>query len=307
MIKVAGLSAKYGELVAVDDVSFEIDRNEVVGLLGHNGAGKSTIMKILTGYLEPSQGNASINGLDVTANRTQTQQLIGYLPENCPLYPEMRVVEYLEHIAQLRGVSDTEIQSAIRRAVERTWLQEKALDPIHTLSRGYKQRVGVAQAILHSPSILILDEPTNGLDPSQIEEMRQLIRDLSKSATVILSTHILQEVAAVCSRVLIMNRGKLALDSALADIRGGNQLVVAVNADLAQLKSLLAGISDLGDISLLGENNLYKEYQVDIADNLQKTAANISKKVVEGGLQLYSIHPRQRSLESVFREVSIGS
>jgi len=307
MIKVEGLSAKYGELVAVNDVSFDIASNEVVGLLGHNGAGKTTIMKILTGYLEPSEGKASISGLDVTNNRTETQKLIGYLPENCPLYPEMRVIEYLEHIANLRGVSELSMDSAIKEAIDRTWLNEKALKPIHTLSRGYKQRVGVAQAILHSPSILILDEPTNGLDPSQIEEMRQLILNLSKTATVILSTHILQEVSAVCSRVLIMNRGKLALDSAITELGGDNEIIVVANCTLDQLNEILAQEPNIDEITVLSSKDGQSEFRIKVAADIQRTSANLSKLIIDKGLNLFSLYQRQRSLESVFHEVSIGS
>jgi ABC-2 type transport system ATP-binding protein len=213
MIEVRELSRSYGELKAVDRVTFDISRREIVGLLGHNGAGKTTIMKMLTGFLEPSSGTIRIEGLEIADCRREIQRRIGYLPENCPLYPDMTVLDHLDYHASLHGIATSGRAAAIRRAVERTELGAKAMAQVATLSRGYRQRLGVAQAILHEPDILILDEPTNGLDPSQIQHMRSLIRELAGHATVIISTHILQEVEAICGRVLIMRAGRLALDS----------------------------------------------------------------------------------------------
>ena len=213
MIEVRELSRSYGGLQAVSGVSFDIDHGEIVGLLGHNGAGKTTIMKMLTGYLEPSSGSIRIDGLDLAEQRRAVQRRVGYLPENCPLYPEQTVLDALEYQAVLHGIPNSERPAAIRQAVGRTALQAKAGALVATLSRGYRQRLGVAQAILHGPKILILDEPTNGLDPTQIQHMRGLIQELARDATVIVSTHVLQEVEAVCSRVLIMSGGRLALDS----------------------------------------------------------------------------------------------
>ena len=231
MIRVQDLTRSYGDLKAVDSVSFEIGPGEIVGLLGHNGAGKTTIMKMLTGYLEPSAGAVEIDGLDLAAERQAVQARIGYLPENDPLYPEMTVIDYLDYAASLHGVAAAHRPRRLREAIERTELGAKATDPIATLSRGYRQRVGVAQAILHHPKVLILDEPTNGLDPTQVQHMRGLIRTLAEQATVILSTHILQEVQAVCDRVLILRHGELALDAGMAELRAGKRLLVAVDAE----------------------------------------------------------------------------
>ena len=192
MIEVEHLTRRYGETVAVDDVSFGIGRGEVVGLLGHNGAGKTTIMKMITGFLEPTAGKIRVDGKEIGCDTRQIQRRIGYLPENCPVWPEMTVIDYLDYQAALHGVAESERPAAIRCAIERTDLGPKASEVIATLSRGYRQRVGVAQAILHDPAILILDEPTNGLDPSQIQHMRTLIRELSETATLMVSTHILQ-------------------------------------------------------------------------------------------------------------------
>ena len=230
MIKVNSLFRNYGDFKAVDDVSFEINKGEVVGLLGHNGAGKTTIMKMMTGYLEPTSGSIEVDQLQIDTDTRAIQARIGYLPENCPVWPEMTVIDYLKYQAHLHGVAKVKIQSAVADAIRRTSLKEKATSSIQTLSRGYRQRVGVAQAILHSPDIIILDEPTNGLDPTQLFQMRELIRELAKTATVILSTHILQEVQAVCERVLIMRDGKLVVDSLIADLQSGRQLRLAIDS-----------------------------------------------------------------------------
>ncbi len=230
MIRVEALTRNYGDLTAVDQVSFEIGPGEIVGLLGHNGAGKTTIMKMMTGYLEPTGGSIEIDGLDLATARTAVQSRIGYLPENDPLYPEMTVIDYLDYAAELHGVPEAERLQRIREAIHKTALASKAADPIGTLSRGYRQRVGVAQAILHHPQVLILDEPTNGLDPTQVQHMRELIRALSQQATVIISTHILQEVQALCNRVIIIRNGRKALDATMDELQAGKRLLVAVDA-----------------------------------------------------------------------------
>jgi len=224
MIEADRLTRRYGDFTAVDDVSFRIEPGEIVGLLGHNGAGKTTIMKMLTGALEPSSGVVRVDGTALETAPGSVQRQLGYLPESVPLYPELAVVDYLAYVAQVRRLEDA--QAAVARAVEATDLAEKAMDTIGTLSRGYKQRLGVAQAILHEPPFLILDEPTNGLDPGQTQHMRQLVRDLAASATVILSTHIMQEVGAVCDRVLILRDGRLALDERLDDLRSTSRLTL---------------------------------------------------------------------------------
>ena len=188
---------------------FRSPRGQIVGLLGHNGAGKSTTLKMLTGYLEPTEGTVLLDDIDIRTNRMLATSRIGYLPENCPLYTEMTVIDYLHYIAELRGISDSRQLEALRDVIAKAGLNEKATSLISTLSKGYRQRVGIAQAIIHDPDILILDEPTSGLDPTQIHEIRELIKDLSKHATIILSTHILQEVEAICDRVIIIMRGKI--------------------------------------------------------------------------------------------------
>ncbi|MCB0332773.1 MAG: ABC transporter ATP-binding protein [Bdellovibrionales bacterium] len=304
MIKVSQLTRKYGDFTAVDSVSFEIPKGAVVGLLGHNGAGKTTIMKMLTGYLEPTSGTATIDNLDVQSDRLNVQKKIGYLPENCPTYFDMSVVEYLEFVANLRSIPQEEQAEAIRYAVEHCQLHEKATSLISTLSRGYRQRVGVAQSIIHKPEILILDEPTNGLDPSQIHEMRQLIRDLSKNATVIISTHILQEVHAVCDRVLIMRHGKLALDSSLTDLESSDRLVLKTDQNTDKLQGILKNFNEITGLQLTREDSGVCEFLLDTKPVNGSLTPKIVKALVDQGCSLYSLHPQERSLESIFREIN---
>ena len=305
MINIENLIRKYGDFVAVDGVSFEIPRGEIVGLLGHNGAGKTTIMKILTGYLEATAGSVTVNGLDINENLLEVQQSIGYLPENAPLYQDLTVLDYLEFVADLKGVSESGRQTAITKAVEKTSLQAKATDKIETLSKGYKQRVGVAQAILGDPEILILDEPTNGLDPVQIQEMRNLILELAESATVIISTHIMQEVEAICERVLILERGKLALDSTLDEIKSTGGVVLSVDKPESEVKSFFNKVSWVKSYQLLNDQDgIYSYLLTPTEDSGNRFLPELASLVINKGWSLYALAPREQSLESVFRSVS---
>ena len=306
MIKVDSLTRRYGEFTAVDDISFEIDKGEIVGLLGHNGAGKTTIMKMLTGFLEPSGGCITIDGLDMETQRNAIQERIGYLPENCPLYPEMTVIGYLEYAASLHKISEKESNVMIRQAIGRTELASKAMERISTLSRGYQQRVGVAQAILHSPEIIILDEPTNGLDPNQIFQMRTLIKALARNATVIISTHILQEVQAVCDRVIIIRNGKKYLDARLEDLRRANRLLVAMDAGPDQAKPIFDAIENVTAFEVLPSENDYFWYALSIDGDRHAihAAPIVAKAVVDHGTRLFSLSPESRDLETIFGEMS---
>ncbi|HHH35584.1 MAG TPA: ABC transporter ATP-binding protein [Gammaproteobacteria bacterium] len=305
MIEVDGLTRRYGDFTAVDQLSFSISQGEIVGLLGHNGAGKTTIMKMLTGYLEPSAGEIRVDGLDIRTQREAIQRNIGYLPENCPVYPEMTVVDYLDYAAALHGVPEDQRPARLRRAIARTELEDRADQPIATLSRGLRQRVGVAQAILHEPAILILDEPTNGLDPTQILHMRELIRDLARNATVIISTHILQEVQAVCDRVIIIRAGRKALDSTLMDLRRDGRLLLEVDAGPQRLQPLLSGIPALAGIHFLGEEDGHYRYAVSLQEDGDGQAApRIAEAVVQAGLQLHALQRESRDLETVFGEIT---
>ncbi|WP_456387842.1 ABC transporter ATP-binding protein [Desulfolithobacter sp.] len=299
MIQIAGLSRHYGPFKAVDDVSFTIRRGEIVGLLGHNGAGKTTIMKMVTGFLEPTAGVIKVDDLRIGPDTRAIQQRIGYLPENCPLWPEMTVLEYLEYQAGLHNIAPEQVQKAVARAIRRTALKEKATLTIGTLSRGYRQRVGVAQAILHDPDIIILDEPTNGLDPTQINQMRGLIRELAGAATVILSTHILQEVQAVCDRVLIMRNGRMVLDARLDELQTDRRLRLVVNN--GQADDYLKEISEIQEINTCTPVDGHPCFEL---TGPAEIAPRIAAAVHKAGDQLYTLQPVSRTLETVFAEVN---
>ncbi len=308
MIKVEHLTRRYGDFVAVDDVSFSIRPGEVVGLLGHNGAGKTTIMKMLAGYLEPSSGSIQIDGVALAADPIPIQRQLGYLPEALPLYPEMMLLDYLDYTAQLRGMEPGLRSIAIREAVAATELQDKAFDPIGTLSRGYRQRVGVAQAILHKPRFLILDEPTNGLDPSQTQHMRDLIRQLASHATVILSTHIMQEVNAVCDRVMMLRQGRLVVDASLGELQQGQRLRLTTDASLEQVGMLAAAIPALGEPQLQSAHGSRRRMALPLqtadATALDQACAQLVAKLVQAGQQVFAVGQEQADLESLFREVN---
>ena len=291
MIEANQLTRRYGDFVAVEDVSFRIEPGEIVGLLGHNGAGKTTIMKMLTGYLEPSSGSVLFDGLEVEQDPVRVQQNLGYLPENLPLYPELTVMDYLQYAAELRQI---DARHAVARAIDATELRDKALDPISTLSRGYRQRVGVAQAILHRPRFLIMDEPTSGLDPGQTQHMRQLIQDLAASATVILSTHIMQEVAAICDRALILRNGRLVLDERLQDLQATRRLNLQTGPTVLVGELIDNGVVSLGD----------GRWLIDVVGDVKAEADNIAKTLIGASAPIYELSPAQRDLETIFREVN---
>jgi len=218
LVEVSELTKTYGTVEALKSASFSIQQGEIIALLGPNGAGKTTMMKILTGYLEPSSGQVKIDGMDIETQRTAVQKRLGYLPENAPIYGEMLVQDYLLFAARMRGVVEADVLKSVTDAVVNTGLQDVLIRPIAELSKGFRQRVGLAQAILHRPKLLILDEPTNGLDPTQIVEMRGLIKRLSKTSTILLSTHILSEAEATCERAIIIFRGEIKADAAMGDL-----------------------------------------------------------------------------------------
>ena len=297
MIRVEHLTRRYGDIVAATDVNFDVGAGEIVGLLGHNGAGKTTVMKILTGFLEPSSGKALVDGLDVQYYPSQTRSKLGYLPENLPVYPEMTVVDYLLFAAKLRQVVGRSAEEAVKKAMKETDLVDRAFDAIGTLSRGYRQRVGVAQAILHTPQALILDEPTNGLDPGQTQHMRELIKARAETATVILSTHIMQEVSAVCDRVLIMRDGELVVDARLEDLQRTNDIELYTSSTIEFVKEALRGhaqVKALGDRLIVTTPDAVQNKNVD----------EIASLLVKSGVSIYSLTPEHRNLETLFKEVS---
>jgi ABC-2 type transport system ATP-binding protein len=307
MIDVQSLSRHYGETTAVDDVSFSISRRGIIGLLGHNGAGKTTVMKMLSGYLEPSAGSICIDGHPMSTEARAVQRRLGYLPESLPVYPDMSIADYLDYAATLKGIGRGGRAAAMRRAVEATDLGARLLDPIGRLSRGFRQRVGVAQALLGDPSLLILDEPTNGLDPGQTAHMRELIRELATRATVILSTHIMQEVDAVCEHVLMLSNGRLVLDADLESLRSSRTLVLRARPGEADLVELLDRLPQVQQVErLASEAGGVQQLALHLHGGTDRdtAAGNISRMVIEGGARLCGLQPLRRDLETIFNEAS---
>ncbi|MDX5406039.1 MAG: ABC transporter ATP-binding protein [Chromatiaceae bacterium] len=303
MLQVSHLTRRYGAMLAVNNVSFSIKPGEIVGLLGHNGAGKTTIMKMLTGYLDADSGSISLNGADMAVDRAAIQAQIGYLPESLPLYPDMTVADYLDYAATLKGLSGKAKTDAIRYAIGATDIAAKLLAPIATLSRGFKQRVGVAQAILTRPKLLILDEPTNGLDPAQTEAMRNLIRELAKDATVILSTHIMQEVDALCTQVLMLRAGELVLDSSLSALRQSNSVQLHSDIRLPVLRDALQPVFAGLDINPLADGQ-YRLTLTDLQSDLNTLCQKTAQAVFNSGASLSQLFIEQRDLETVFRQLN---
>lgn len=311
MIRVDHISRRYGDFTAVDDVSFSIEAGEIIGLLGHNGAGKTTIMKMLTGYIEPDSGSITIKDLPLSDNTKAIQHLIGYLPENLPIYPEMSVMDYLFYCANVRNIPEPEREAKVLDAISKTDLASKALQPIATLSRGFRQRVGVAQALIHNPKILILDEPTNGLDPHQTHQMRDLIRGLAKQATVIISTHIMQEVDALCDRVLILDNGQLAVDQTMEELSRSETIALRTSADIKTINAHLAGfylenkIKDAPPARKANTLSSSNDYYLPVAEDvdIQSLCSWMSNQLVHDNEQIYAIHPLLRDLETVFRDI----
>lgn len=299
MIKVSSLCRSYAGIRAVDNVTFEIGKGEVVGLLGHNGAGKTTVMKMLTGFLQPSAGSIMIDNMEIDNHRYAVQKLIGYLPENCPLYTAMSVIDYLDWMADLKGVANQEKLQRIDAAIDAMELQQLAYQQISTLSRGMRQRIGVAQAILNRPKVLILDEPGNGLDPGQIELMRLLIRQAASWSTVLLSTHILQEVEAVCDRVLIMRGGQLTVDAPLDALHNSGQLALKAQGTSDNIIALLNSIELVSSV----ERDAALSYQLSVDSGREDEAARmIVKTLVDNGVEVSQISLQRDRLESLFRQ-----
>ena len=300
MIRINHVTRNFNDFTAVDDVSFEIDKGQVVGLLGHNGAGKTTIMKMITGYLEPTSGFIYVDDLKIGRDTEKIQSKLGYLPENCPLWADMTIYNFLSYQAALHNVHNTANHELVVKAIQRTKLIEKATQPIRSLSKGYRQRVGVAQAILHNPEIIILDEPTNGLDPNQTLNMRKLIQKLARTSTVILSTHIMQEVQAMCERVIILNSGKVVLDEQLNAINQEAPILVTVDKDEQTVIPILDKINGVQSARL--KNNLNGNFQY-ILDAEQELTPDISYAIQNAGLKLYELTLEKRNLESIFAEI----
>lgn len=310
MIDVESLTRYYGKHPAVNNVTFAIDERQIVGLLGHNGAGKTTVMKMLSGYLEPSSGSVLVRGQSLQTHARDVQNRLGYLPENLPVYPEMTIADYMDYAAHLKGLRGEDKKRAIRYSVAATELGERYLDPIGQLSRGFRQRVGVAQAILGDPELLILDEPGNGLDPQQNEHMRALIKNISERATVILSTHIMQEVDALCDRVLVLSNGELAVDASMQDLRESRHLLINCASDSVDLATLLAQLPQIASVESLPHDatNDHQSFRVGLHEGtaLDTAAGNVSQAIVASGARLFRLTPEERDLEQIFREAVLS-
>ena len=301
MIEASGVSKAYGDVQALRDVSFQIDTGEVVGLLGPNGAGKTTLMKVLTGFLQPDEGQVLIDDLDVLTDTLAVQSRIGYLPESAPLYPESSVQSHLSMMADLRLVPPDQKVRLISQAVRATALEHQLTRPISELSKGYRQRVGLAQTILHRPRLLVLDEPTSGLDPVQIVEVRHLIRRLAQHSTVLLSTHILSEVEAVCDRVIILLNGQVKADSLLSDLASQTVTVLALGRGEQGVTGALLDLEGVRRVeSKVSGDGV--EYQIS-GDGKQDLRPAIFTLAKERDWALRELRREARTLETVFNQL----
>ena len=308
MIEVQDLTKTYGSVTAVDHVSFTVNKGEILGFLGPNGAGKTTTMRILTGYMPATSGTARIAGFDVFGDSLEVRRHIGYLPENPPVYPDMSVEDYLEFVARIKNVPAEKRVERIADAMHKTNLEDRRHELIKRLSRGYKQRVGIAQALVHDPDVIILDEPTVGLDPKQIIEVRHLIKGLAGNHTIILSTHILPEVSMTCDRVVIINKGKIAAvdtpQNLTSQLKGGQKVRVEVQAPEKELRDALGQIP--------GATSVQVE-QIPAGGHVSATIetaqgadirSQVAAKVVQSGWPLFELRGVSLSLEDIFLELT---
>jgi ABC-2 type transport system ATP-binding protein len=306
-VVVKNLTKRYGSQKAIDSINFKVNQGEVLGFLGPNGAGKSTTMKIITSYMSPSEGDVVVGGYSVLKDPEKVKQLIGYLPENNPLYLDMGVIEYLEFSALLQGVSKEKVQGRLREMIKVCGLMGEKHKLIGELSKGYRQRVGLAQAMIHDPQVLILDEPTTGLDPNQIVEIRRLIKELGKEKTVILSTHILPEVEATCDRILIINKGQIVADGTADTLRKQSQgreiiRVKIEDGNAAEIMTALQTIPSILKIEpVMGKENTF-EIQ---ADKYASPKRDIFKICVQKNWVLTEMNTSETRLEDIFHDLTM--
>jgi ABC-2 type transport system ATP-binding protein len=305
MIDVQHVSRYFGRVMAVDDISFQVDKGEILGFLGPNAAGKTTTMRVITTFIPATKGTATVAGFDVHEQSMQVRKRIGYLPENPPLYPEMRVKDYLDFVAKIKGVDPKNRSKAVDEAMGKTAITNVKDRVIKTLSKGYKQRVGLAQALVHNPEILILDEPTLGLDPKQIIEVRELIKALAGDHTIILSTHILPEVSMTCERVVIIDRGKVVAEDTPENLTrklsGSQRLTVTVKGPAGQINEKLANIAGILKVQeLKGEHSSdYTSMTIESKPDVEIRPI-VAQTVVENGWELYELSSEAMTLEDVF-------
>jgi ABC-2 type transport system ATP-binding protein len=308
MIQVEHLTKYYDDICAVDGIGFTIRSGEIIGLLGPNGAGKTTTMRMLTGFLTPSNGTIRVKDFDIAENPLEIKKLLGYLPESAPLYHDMIVYDYLDYVADIRGLKGQVKMNRIRTLADLCGLDPVMHKTIGVLSKGFRQRVGLAHAMMSDPEILILDEPTSGLDPNQIVEIREIIKKIGKEKTVILSTHILSEAEATCDRVLIINKGKIAADGNLNDLKrsaGGKRVIhlTVLGAGSAALKERLAGIPGIEDSAVVEQTTESVRMRL-TADTDTDPRSDIYRTIRETEWILVELHQEVESLESVFRELT---
>jgi gliding motility-associated transport system ATP-binding protein len=309
MIKVENLTKRYARHVAVDGISFEVEKGQIVGFLGPNGAGKTTTMRVLTCFLPPSAGSASVAGFDVLEQPMEVKKRIGYLPETPPLYPEMEVGEYLDFVGRLKGIPAPSLAQRVSEVAERCAIGDVKNQLIAKLSKGYRQRVGLAQAIIHNPDVLILDEPTSGLDPQQIIETRDLIKSLAGNHTIILSTHILPEVEQICEQVIIIARGKLVAKDSVANLtsrlRGSETVAVEIadGADAAQVRRRLESVAGVSRVTPRDGHKGSLSFVVESQEG-QHVRPQLARAIVEAGWNLNELHAVGLSLEEIFLELT---
>jgi ABC-2 type transport system ATP-binding protein len=306
VIEVKELSKSYGPVQALKDATFKIAAGEIVGLLGPNGAGKTTLIKILMGYLQPDSGTALINGVDVMADPQKVQAGIGYLPENAPLYPELNVQSYLKMMAELRQIPEESRRARISDAVHAVGLEDYLTRPIGQLSKGFRQRVGLAQAILHQPPLLILDEPTVGLDPTQIVEIRRLIKRLAKHSTVLFSTHVLPEVEALCDRAIILMHSEVKADARLVDLANTANAILVLDTDVAGAAKALAELKDVHRVEPFRTPEKNPAFRIIGKENADLTPA-VFRLAAEQNWPLRELRRDVRKLETVFNDLTIAA
>ncbi|MBT4286856.1 MAG: ATP-binding cassette domain-containing protein [Deltaproteobacteria bacterium] len=312
MIEVENLTKKYGSFSAVDDLSFNVNKGEILGFLGPNGAGKSTTMKMLSCFTTPTSGTARIGGFDIINDSLAVRELVGYLPESAPSYKDMTVLEFLTFIAEIRGFEKKENKEKVENIVETTFLDKVLYQTINTLSKGYRQRVGFAQALIHDPPVLILDEPTDGLDPNQKYEVRTLIKKMAAEKAIILSTHILEEMEAVCTRALIINNGKIVADGTPDELLSRSERYNAVNLTFDQ-KPDATVLSELGQVAdvkqiedIINSDTLEKfQYRI-IPENGQLILPVISKFINDKKILVNEIYSEKGQMDKVFRNLTLG-
>jgi ABC-2 type transport system ATP-binding protein len=307
LITVENLTKRYATKTAIEGVAFDVKQGEILGFLGPNGAGKTTTMRIITGYMPASDGSVTVDGFDVFDKPLDVRRRIGYLPENPPLYLEMTVIGYLRFVAKIKGVPKAQIGSEVARVMDRVNITDVKERIIAKLSKGYKQRVGIAQALLNDPPVLILDEPTIGLDPKQIHEVRELIKDLAGKHTVVLSTHILPEVEQTCHRVIIINRGKIvAVDTPQnlrSQLQGGERISIEVEGPASDILSKVKAMPGVLDIRKTDDANGHHTFQVE--GELRKDIRNdLARMIVQNGWGLYELHSATMTLEDIFLELT---